>query len=63
MYEITSALPCVVALNQFNSDTDEGILFLKRKIGHHGVPVVVCNHWSQGSQGALELARDSSKYN
>ena len=50
-------LPCVVALNQFNSDTDEEILFLKSKIGHHGVPVVVCNHWSQGSQGALDLAR------
>ena len=50
-------LPCVVALNQFNSDTEEEILFLKSKIGHHGVPVVVCNHWSQGSQGALDLAR------
>ena len=49
-------LPCIVAVNRFSHDTPAEIALLKDRIAHHSVPVVVCDHWAQGSQGALDLA-------
>lgn len=50
-------LPCVVAINRFVYDTDAEIALLKKKLAHHGVPVVLCDHWALGGKGAVELAR------
>jgi formate--tetrahydrofolate ligase len=50
-------LPCIVAINQFTSDTDAEIALLKKKIAHHDAPVVVATHWADGGAGAEALAR------
>ena len=50
-------LPCVLALNRFNHDTKAEIELLKSRMAHHAVPVIVCDHWAKGSEGALELAQ------
>ena len=50
-------LPCIVAVNRFSHDTPAEIALLKGRIAHHSVPVVVCDHWARGSQGALDLAQ------
>ncbi|MBU3737699.1 MAG: formate--tetrahydrofolate ligase [Rhodoferax sp.] len=51
-------LPCVVSINHFTSDTDPELDLLRRKMDQLGVPVVVARHWSQGSAGAEDLARE-----
>ena len=50
-------LPCVVAVNHFSFDTEAELALLKRKMAHHGVPVVLARHWAEGGRGAEELAR------
>ena len=50
-------LPCVVCINRFAQDTEAEIALLKKKLAHHGVPVISCDHWAQGGKGAVELAR------
>lgn len=50
-------LPCVIALNHFESDTAAEVALLTRKLAHHEVPVVVARHWAEGGRGAEELAR------
>ena len=49
-------LPCVVAVNRFTHDTEAEISLLKKKVAHHGVRMVVCDHWAKGGKGAQELA-------
>ncbi len=49
-------LPCVVAINHFNSDTQEELDLLRRQMEREGVPVVLARHWSEGGAGAEELA-------
>jgi len=49
-------LPCVVAINRFGHDTEAEIRLLKNKVAHHGVRVVLCDHWAKGGKGAQELA-------
>jgi formate--tetrahydrofolate ligase len=50
-------LPCVIAINHFDSDTDAELGLLARKIAHHDAPVVVARHWAEGSGGAEALAK------
>jgi formate--tetrahydrofolate ligase len=50
-------LPCVVAVNHFSFDTEAELALLKRKMAHHGVPVVLARHWAEGGKGAEALAR------
>ncbi|HEY6451338.1 MAG TPA: formate--tetrahydrofolate ligase [Steroidobacteraceae bacterium] len=50
-------LPCVVAINHFNFDTDAEIDLLKKKMARHEAPLIVCRHWAEGGKGAEELAR------
>jgi formate--tetrahydrofolate ligase len=50
-------LPCIVAINRFNHDTEAEIRLLRKKIAHHGVPIVLCEHWAKGGKGAQDLAR------
>ncbi|HET9820958.1 MAG TPA: formate--tetrahydrofolate ligase [Burkholderiaceae bacterium] len=50
-------LPCVVAINCFDGDTEAELALLERKIAHHDAPVVRARHWAEGSAGAETLAR------
>ena len=50
-------LPCVVAINAYESDTEEELQVVRRNMARRGVPVVVARHWAAGSAGAEELAR------
>jgi formate--tetrahydrofolate ligase len=50
-------LPCVIAINHFESDTDAELDLLARKIAHHDAPVVVARHWAKGGAGAEALAK------
>jgi formate--tetrahydrofolate ligase len=49
-------LPCVVAINRFTPDTEAEVSLLRSKLAHHGVPVVLCDHWARGGKGAENLA-------
>jgi formate--tetrahydrofolate ligase len=50
-------LPVVVAINHFDSDTEEEIQFIKDKCAYLSVKIVTANHWAEGGNGAEELAR------
>ena len=54
-------LPCVIALNHFEHDTEAELELLRRKLAHHEVPLVVARHWAEGGRGAEELARVVAK--
>ncbi len=49
-------LPCVVALNRFDSDTQEELALVSALGEECGVPVVSATHWADGGAGALPLA-------
>ena len=51
-------LPCVVAINHFEHDTEAELALLKRKLAHHEAPVIVARHWAEGGAGAADLARE-----
>lgn len=52
-------LPCVIAINRFTNDTDAEIALLKDKMAHHGVKMILADHWAKGGEGTEELARVS----
>ena len=37
-------------------DTEAEFSLLRAKLAHHGVPVVLCDHWARGGKGAEKLA-------
>jgi formate--tetrahydrofolate ligase len=49
-------LPVVVALNRFTSDTPAEFEAVHAAMAAQGVEAVVCDHWAQGSAGAVDLA-------
>ncbi|HEY7987032.1 MAG TPA: formate--tetrahydrofolate ligase, partial [Methylophilaceae bacterium] len=51
-------LPCVVALNRFNQDTEAEIKLLSDKMSLQGVKVILAEHWARGGEGAKELAQE-----
>lgn len=50
-------LPCLVALNCFDSDTETEISALQELLAREGVQVIPTRHWALGSAGATELAQ------
>ena len=50
-------LPVVVAINNFDSDTEEEIRFIQDKCAYLSVKIVKADHWARGGAGAEELAR------
>ena len=50
-------LPCVVAVNRFDTDTDAEIDLLRERVRALGVDVVLSTHWADGGAGAQDLAR------
>lgn len=51
-------LPCIVAINKFNFDTQAEIDLVTNKLAHLQAKVVLAEHWAKGGAGAEELARE-----
>ena len=51
------AIPCVVSINKFTSDTPAELEVLSSRMKKLGVQVVLASHWGEGGKGAAELAR------
>ncbi len=51
-------IPCIVALNHFDTDSDAEISMLQKIVATTGHKAVVCKHWKQGGKGAIELAQE-----
>ena len=49
-------VPVVVAINRFNSDTNEELKTLMEWCKRFGVKAVINESWAKGGQGAIELA-------
>ena len=49
-------LPCVVAVNRFDTDTPAELALLESRVNALGVDVVLASHWSDGGKGAIALA-------
>jgi formate--tetrahydrofolate ligase len=49
-------VPCVVAINRFDSDTPAEIAHLEKKAREWDVPIVLATHWAEGGRGAKALA-------
>lgn len=50
-------VPVVVGINRFNTDTEAELAAVTEAAAAYGVEAVVCTHWSDGGQGAEQLAR------
>ena len=46
----------IVAINRFESDRDDELLFVTKRMREFGVECNVCTHWFDGGRGATELA-------
>ncbi|KHL26194.1 formate--tetrahydrofolate ligase [Croceibacterium mercuriale] len=46
-----------IAINHFDTDTDEELAVIQEMAGQFGADAVICRHWAEGSAGAEELAR------
>jgi formate--tetrahydrofolate ligase len=55
--QVHFGLPCVVAVNHRNHDTDAEFHLLQERLSALKVPVISARHWSQGGAGAEDLAR------
>ena len=51
-------LPCVVAVNHFDTDTAAEHAMLRERVGAMGVVAHTVRHWAEGGAGAVELARE-----
>ncbi len=51
-------LPAVVSVNRFSADTAREHARLKELCAAEGVKAVIADHWAQGGEGAVELARE-----
>lgn len=51
-------LPCVVALNRFDADTDAEIELVTRRCAELGVNVSLSEVWGKGGDGGIELAEE-----
>ncbi|NLO36627.1 MAG: formate--tetrahydrofolate ligase [Clostridiaceae bacterium] len=51
------AVPCLVALNRFPSDTEAEIAAIRQYCARSGVRMIVSDVYTQGGAGGLELAR------
>ncbi|WP_455475899.1 formate--tetrahydrofolate ligase [Bartonella sp. B17] len=51
-------IPCIVAINHFDTDSDSEISTLQEIVATTGHKAVLCKHWKQGGKGAIELAQE-----
>ncbi|NOQ81583.1 MAG: formate--tetrahydrofolate ligase [Methylophaga sp.] len=52
------SLPCVVAINHFDQDTDAETNLVKTTVESFGAKAIVAKHWAEGGAGAEELAQE-----
>ena len=52
-------LNVVVAINHFQTDTDEEVKFVQDKVEGLGFKAILCSHWANGSKGAELLAQEA----
>jgi formate--tetrahydrofolate ligase len=50
-------LPVVVSINRFSQDTDAEIDLVKTQCAKLGVEALLADHWAQGGEGAVDVAR------
>ncbi len=50
-------MPCIVAVNRFDSDLPAELDLLQARVRALGVEIVLASHWADGSTGAVDLAR------
>jgi formate--tetrahydrofolate ligase len=50
-------LPVVVSINRFSQDTEAEIDLVKTLCAKLGVEALLADHWAQGGEGALDVAR------
>ena len=50
-------VPVIVAINRFSADSTAEINVLRQMCAEIGVNAIICDHWAQGSKGAVELAK------
>ena len=51
-------VPAIVAVNQFTSDTESEFNEIKKYCEKLGVKAILCSHWSTGSKGSTDLAKE-----
>lgn len=51
-------LPCVVAINEFPTDSDEEVSVVKEACEKAGIKAVLSRAWAKGGEGTTELARE-----
>ena len=51
-------IPCVVAVNNFTSDTTAEFEVIQKRVNVLGTKTVHCEHWAKGGEGARELAEE-----
>ena len=49
-------LPCVVAINRFENDSESEMALVEARMQALGVQTVRCSHWAEGGKGAEALA-------
>jgi formate--tetrahydrofolate ligase len=54
-------VPVAVAINRFDSDTDEEIRVVKLAAAEQGCEAYLCTHWADGGKGCEELATGVAK--
>lgn len=52
---------CIVAINEYSSDSQKEIEFLKNKLGELGIECIQTKVWEKGGDGAIELAKEIIK--
>ncbi len=57
----TFGLPCVVAVNEFPTDTEKEIDCIKTECEKQGVKAVLSTVWANGGKGGIELANEVVK--
>jgi formate--tetrahydrofolate ligase len=50
-------VPAIVAINRFDSDSDEEIQLIKEVAAGMGAQAFLCTHWADGGAGTQDLAR------
>ena len=51
----------IVAINKYNHDTEKEINFLQAKLNSNNIQMSLVESWGKGSEGAVDLAKKSSK--
>ena len=51
-------VPAIVAVNEFTGDTEAEFNEIKKYCETLGVKAILCSHWSVGSKGATDLAKE-----